>query len=107
MGKACESHWQSSENPAQEKCYTQARGFSPIHARVSPVGVRVCALACVRSRVRAWAYVCARVWACACASYPARAHVCVCYACAIPAIAGGYVGGAAVLYACLFFLLAC
>ncbi|UFK26925.1 hypothetical protein [Vibrio phage vB_VpaP_AL-1] len=43
-------HWLSGENPAQEKCYTHPRGFSPIHARVSPVGVRVCALACVRWR---------------------------------------------------------
>lgn len=49
------------QNPTQEKCYTQARGFSPIHARVSPVGVRVCALACVRSRVHAWVRVGVRV----------------------------------------------
>lgn len=76
MGKACESHWQSSENPAQEKCYTQARGFSPIHARVSPVGG---ACVCAGVRALACAYVCVRVWACACASYPARARVCVCY----------------------------
>ncbi|CAB3563621.1 hypothetical protein EHFPEHOM_00050 [Vibrio phage vB_Vc_SrVc9] len=54
-------HWLSGENPAQEKCYTHPRGFSPIHARVSPVGVRVCALACVRSRVCTCAYVCGRV----------------------------------------------
>ncbi|QIW87192.1 hypothetical protein [Vibrio phage vB_VpP_FE11] len=63
-GKPVKAIGNQTQNPAQEKCYTQARGFSLIHARVSPVGVRVCALACVRSRVRVWAIQRVRVCAC-------------------------------------------
>ncbi|QWE49823.1 hypothetical protein [Vibrio phage BUCT233] len=44
-GKPVKAIGNPVQNPAQEKCYTQARGFSPIHARVSPVGVRVWACA--------------------------------------------------------------
>ncbi|QYW05885.1 hypothetical protein [Vibrio phage vB_VpP_NS8] len=88
-GKPVKAIGNPVQNPAQEKCYTQARGFSPIHARVSPVGG---ARVCVRSRVRTCAYVCGRVRVRAIQ----RVRVCAC-------ATRGWRGCAL----CLPFLLAC
>lgn len=92
MGKACESHWQSSAKPCTRKMLYSGEGVLPHPRARFPRGG-----ACVCAGVRALACVCMGVRGRTCVG------VCVCElssACACVRVLR--VGGAAVLYACLF-----